>query len=112
MKTIVILFLGSFLCITLAEPVRYRQTQQVQASARQIDQRLENSENEESQKDVRDSEGGESQSELTPESIGTVFLQPPSPYPPQGWRPFGQLLVLPVAVRTKVCSILLNIIPN
>ncbi|XP_031637411.1 adenomatous polyposis coli protein-like [Contarinia nasturtii] len=101
MKTIIILFLSAVLCNALAEPVRYRQVQLVRASARQTDgevpfqTELGKIPNEESQND-----SAEATTELTKSAPGPILIpQPPQAYPPQGWRPFGQLLVLPVAVR-------------
>lgn len=81
-----ILFLGAFLCDTLAEPLRYRQVQQVQAKSLAH----EASENQDSRNDEEKSEQGITE-------------------PPKAWIPIasftnGQLVVLPVAVRENVDS--------
>lgn len=119
MKIIVVLFLGAFLCGALAEPLRYRQAQQVRASARQTDggvafqAELGKSANEASGDQETQNDDGESEPVTEPTltqsapapapAPGPVFYTPPA-YPPQGWRPFGQLLVLPFAVRENLES--------
>lgn len=94
MKTIAVIILGSMLSVALAEPLRYRQT--IRAPARltegavQLQAELGGSEPE-ATKDT---------SEKTPQ----FSSNPNAPYYPQGWRPFGQLLVIPFAVRENLES--------
>lgn len=102
MKTFVILYLSAVLCGALAEPLRYRQAQQVQATAaRQTDgsvaAKVELGEKEAEANDNQETQNDEGNSEQVTEPPFT--LNAPAPYYPRGWRPFGQLLVLPVAVR-------------
>lgn len=103
MKTSVILFLGAVLCGALAEPLRYRQAQQVRASAKQTDGRVQlqaelgEPTNEASGDQEPDDEGKPEQGVTEP----SIYQSAPAPYPPRGWVPFGQLLVLPVAVREE-----------
>lgn len=104
MQSIVVLILGAFLFGALAEPLRYRQAQQIRTSARQTDSGValqaefgdsanEASEDQDRQNDERQPEQG-----VTPPS---VYQSAPAPYPARGWVPLGQLLVLPVAVRSE-----------
>lgn len=93
MKAIVILFLSAVLCDTFAEPLKYRQTQQLQAES-------EASEDQDAQNDDENPEHGITEP--------TLYQRAPAPYPPTGWLPIssltnGQLLVLPpVAVRDNL----------
>lgn len=103
--TTVILFLGAFLCGAFAEPLRYRQAQQVRASAKQtnggVQAELEESANEAS------GDQGTQNNERKPEQGVTepsIYQNVPAPYPPRGWVPFGQLLVLPVVARENLES--------
>lgn len=102
MKTFVVLFLVALLGGAFAEPLRYRQAQQVRASAKQTDggvtlqAELGDSANEAGDdQDTQNNEGRREQGVTEP----SIYQSAPAPYPPRGWVPFGQLLVLPVAVR-------------
>lgn len=104
MKTILILYLGVVLCGALAEPLRYRHAQQVRASARQTDGgvavQAEPGQNEAEANDSQNTQNDDGRTEKVTEPSFTLNAPAPEgPYYPQGWRPFGQLLVLPVAVR-------------
>lgn len=88
MKSIVILFLSAVFCATFAEPLKYREAQQVQSKSlvneANVDQDTENDE-EKPEQDVTEP---------------TVYQSVPVPYPPISWLPVsgytnGQLLVLP-----------------
>lgn len=103
MKSITVLLLCAVLTVALAEPLRYRQGQQIQASARQTDGGV-----------ALQAELGDSTTEATAPNNdnGRSDAAPqvptnqnvPQGYLPQGWRPFGQLLVLPFAVRENLES--------
>lgn len=99
MNTIVILFLSAFLCGALAEPLRYR-AQQVRASARQTDAGVAvQAELGDNAQETNDDQDTQQNDEQVTESSFSLNAPAPRAYYPQGWRPFGQLLVLPVAVR-------------
>lgn len=85
--------------VALAEPLRYRQGQQLQASAQQTDGGVALQAGfaaPTTESNTADNNNG--RSEPAPE------VNQNGPYLPKGWRPIGQLLVLPFAVRENVES--------
>lgn len=107
MKTFVALFLVALLSSAFAEPLRYRQAQPVRASAKQTDGGValqaelgDSANGAGDDQGARNDEGRREQGVTEP----SIYQSAPAPYPPRGWVPFGQLLVLPVAVRGNVES--------
>lgn len=102
MKCTLIVFLCSIIAIALAEPLAYRQRSVIRTSARQTD----------NNGVALQAEFGESttqaDAEKSDEEPAPVAPQNPviqnGPYNPTGWRPFGQLLVVPFAVRENLDS--------
>lgn len=92
MKLILVLFLSAVLTVALAEPLRYRQAGPIRTSARQTDGGV-----------ALRAELGESTTEVSDEGKteppSPVSFNQNAPYYPQGWRPLGQLLVLPFGIR-------------
>lgn len=102
MKFILVVFLSAIVSIALAEPLAYRQRSPVlRTSARQTDNggvAL--------QAEFGDSTTpanvAKSDDEPAPAPVNPVFQT--GPYNPTGWRPLGQLLVVPFAVRENLDS--------
>lgn len=95
MKLTLVLFLGVIVSVALAEPLRYRQSQQLRASAQQTDGGVA-LQAEAPSTDLNTADNNNGRSEPAPNQNG--------PYLPKGWRPLGQLLVLPFAVRENLES--------
>lgn len=87
MKSIVILLLVTILSVALAEPLKYRQNQQFRASARQTSAA-------ELSEPTTEGSGNEEDDGSTAEQATKAREE--QAYNPSGWRPSGQLLVLPI----------------
>lgn len=122
MKYTVVLVFGIILSLALAEPLRYRSPQNVRASAKQTDRGVAfqaelgettTESSDESDEETRTAQPTEQPTQQPAEQPAEVpftttsiqyWPSRPSPYYPKGWRPAGQLLVVPFAVRENVES--------
>lgn len=102
MKLNLMIILGAIASVAIAEPLRYRQNQQIQTSARQtVGNGVLQSELGETTTESNTSDKNTERSEPAPLDVPT---NQNGPYLPQGWRPLGQLLVLPFAIRENLES--------
>lgn len=109
MKFILVVFLSAIIAMALSEPLAYRQRSVIRTSARQTD----------NGGVALQAEFGDSttptnlaaKSDNDDEQAATEPNQPAQngPYYPKGWRPLGQLLVLPFAVRENLDSTARNV---
>lgn len=105
MKFILVVFLSSIITIALAEPLAYRQRSVIRTSARQTDNggvalQAEFGDSTTPTNFAAKSDSDERAATPTPEQPAIQN----GPYYPTGWRPLGQLLVLPFAVRENLDS--------
>lgn len=104
MKLILVLFLSAVLVAALAEPLRYRQAGPIRTSARQTDGGVAlRAELGDSTTEASDNQSDEGTPE-PPSRVPQVPFNQNAPYYPQGWRPLGQLLVLPFGIRENLES--------
>lgn len=106
MKFILVVFLSAIIAIALSEPLAYRQRAVVRTSARQTDNN-----GVALQAEFDDSTTPANVDERAAAAEPNQPAQPaqPGPYLPTGWRPLGQLLVLPFAVRENLDSTARNV---
>lgn len=106
MKFILVVFLCAIITIALAEPLAYRQRSVIRTSARQTDnggvalQAEFGDSTTPTNVAAKSDDDEKAAAEPTPEQ---PTIQN-GPYYPTGWRPLGQLLVLPFAVRENLDS--------
>lgn len=109
MKFILVVFLSAIIAIALSEPLAYRQRSVIRTSARQTDNggvalQAEFGDSTTPANVAAKSDEDERAAAATPNQPA-----PNGPYYPTGWRPLGQLLVLPFAVRENLDSTAKNV---
>lgn len=103
MKFILVVFLSAIFAIALSEPLAYRQRSVIRTSARQTDNN-----GVALQAEFGDSTTPANNADERAAAEPNQQAQP-GPYLPTGWRPLGQLLVLPFAVRENLDSTARNV---
>lgn len=108
MKFILVVFLSAIVSIALAEPLAYRQRAVIRTSARQTDNggvalQAEFGDSTTPPADLAAKSEDDSKTAAEPAPAQPGYQN--GPYSPTGWRPVGQLLVLPyIAVRENLDS--------